>query len=209
MNILDLRSYPINEIFSFLEYKRILQICKRSNSLSKILYIKKSSYKLYYFLNNAFKKYNVIPLNLQNIYNKTFDYFENELGTEEINLIFSNFLEGLGNKFKNEIVKLSPLFDYYYEFLGIRNQQFELKLVSLYNIEKNDFLKNEKITSLDINFTISSSMEKDISTLNENLNYLLSLNKYKSISIVIIGEGIFKQNSFEHINLENLEQLKL
>ena len=91
MNILDLRSYPINEIFSFLEYKRILQICKRSNALSKILYIKKSSYKLYYFLNNTFKKYNVIPLNLQNIYNKTFDYFENELGTEEINLIFSNF----------------------------------------------------------------------------------------------------------------------
>ena len=209
MNILDLRSYPINEIFSFLEYKRILQICKRSNALSKILYIKKSSYKLYYFLNNTFKKYNVIPLNLQNIYNKTFDYFENELGTEEINLIFSNFLEGLGNKFKNAIVKLSPLFDYYYEFLGIKNQQFELKLVSLYNIEKNDFLKNEKIISLDINFTISSSMEKDISTLNENLNYLLSLNKYKSISIVIIGEGIFKQNSFEHINLENLEQLKL
>ena len=104
---------------------------------------------------------------------------------------------------------MSSLFDYYYEFLGIECQEYELRFVSLYEIEKNDFLKNEKISNLNINFTLSSSMEKDISILNENLNYILSLNKYTNISIVIVGEGIFKENSFDYINLEKLEKLQL
>ena len=210
MNIFKLGNFFINEIFLFLKYKKRLQLCQKSNLLSKILYIKKSSFKLYNFLINAFKKYNITSSNLQNIYNKTFEYFGNELGTEEINLIFSSFLESLNKTpIKEGIVKLSSLFDYYYEFLGIECQEYELRFVSLYEIEKNDFLKNEKITNLNINFTLSSSMEKDISILNENLNYILSLNKYKNISIVIVGEGIFKQKSFDYINLEKLEKLKL
>ena len=210
MNILEQGRYPVNELFSFVEYKRRLIICKRSKALSKMLYIKKGSFKLYNFLINSFKKYNILPLNLQNIYDKTFEYFENELGTEDINYIFSCFLQTLeNNPVKEGIVKLSPLFDYYYEFLGIECQEYELKLVSLYDIEKNDFLKNDKITNLDINFTISSSMEKDISILHDNLNYLLSLNKYKNISIIIVGEGVFTQKSFDYLNLEKLEKLQL
>ena len=210
MNILEQGRYPVNELFSFVEYKRRLIICKRSKALSKMLYIKKGSFKLYNFLINSFKKYNILPLNLQNIYDKTFEYFENELGTEDINYIFSCFLQTLeNNPVKEGIVKLSPLFDYYYEFLGIECQEYELKLVSLYDIEKNDFLKNDKIINLDINFTISSSMEKDISILHNNLNYLLSLNKYKNISIIIVGEGVFNQKSFDYLNLEKLEKLKL
>ena len=210
MNILEQGRYPVNELFSFVEYKRRLIICKRSKALSKMLYIKKGSFKLYNFLINSFKKYNILSLNLQNIYDKTFEYFENELGTEDINYIFSCFLQTLeNNPVKEGIVKLSPLFDYYYEFLGIECQEYELKLVSLYDIEKNDFLKNDKITNLDINFTISSSMEKDISILHDNLNYLLSLNKYKNISIIIVGEGVFTQKSFDYINLEKLEKLQL
>ena len=210
MSILRLGSYPIHELFSFLEYKRRLQICSRSNQLSKMLYIKKSSFKLYNYLINAFKKYNIFPLNLQNLYDKTFEYFENELGVEDINLIFSYFLQSLeNNPVKDGMVKLSPLFDNYYEFLGIQCPEFELKLVSLYDIEKNDCLKNEKITILNINFTISSSMEKDIPILHENLNYLLSLNQYKNIQIVIVGEGVFTQDSFDCINLEKLEKLQL
>ena len=210
MNILSQGLYPVNEIFSFIEYKRRLIICQRSKTLSKMLYIKKGSFKLYNFLINSFKKYNILSLNLQNIYDKTFEYFENELGTEDINYIFSCFLQSLDkNPVNDGIVKLSPLFDYYYEFLGIECPEYELKLVSLYDIEKNDFLKNDKIINLDINFTISSSMEKDISILHNNLNYLLSLNKYKNISIIIVGEGVFNQKSFDYLNLEKLEKLQL
>ena len=156
MNILSQGLYPVNEIFSFIEYKRRLIICQKSKALSKMLYIKKGSFKLYNFLINSFKKYNILSLNLQNIYDKTFEYFENELGTEDINYIFSCFLQSLDkNPVNDGIVKLSPLFDYYYEFLGIECPEYELKLVSLYDIEKNDFLKNDKIINLDINFTIS------------------------------------------------------
>jgi len=210
MNIFKLGNFFINEIFLFLNYKKRLQLCQKSNLLSKILCIKKSSFKLYNFLINSFKKYNITSSNLQNIYNITFEYFGNELGTEEINFIFSSFLKSLNKNPINEgIVILSSLFDYYYEFLGIECKEYELKFVSLYEIEKNDFLKNEKISNLNINFTLSSSMEKDISILNENLNFILSLNKYKNISIVIIGEGIFTEKSFDYINLEKLEKLKL
>ena len=210
MNIFSLGIYLINEIFSFLEYKRRLQICSRSNKLLKILSIKKSSFKLYNYLISFSKKYNITSFNLQNIYNKIFEYFDKELGTEEINLIFSSFKQNLPfNLIKNEMVKLSPLFNKYNEFLGIECSDFILKLVSLYEINKDNSLKNKKITALDISFTFSSSMEKDISFLQENLNYLLSLNQYKNIQIKIIGEGFFTKYSFDYINLEKLEKLHL
>ena len=210
MSLFKLGIYLINEVFSFLEYKRRLQICSRSHQLSKILSIKKPSFKLYNYLINSFKKYNISSLNLQNLYDKAFECNKKELEAKEINLIFSCFLRSLQkNPVKNQIVKLSPLFNNYYEFLDIDCDEYVLKLVSLYDIKKNNFLKNKKITSLNIKFTVSSSIEKDISFLNENLNYLLSLNQYKNIEIIIVGTGVFNQNSFDYINLDNLEKLQL
>ena len=210
MSLFKLGIYLINEVFSFLEYKRRLQICSRSHQLSKILSIKKPSFKLYNYLINSFKKYNISSLNLQNLYDKEFECNKKELEAKEINLIFSCFLRSLQkNPVKNQIVKLSPLFNNYYEFLDIDCDEYVLKLVSLYDIKKNNFLKNKKITSLNIKFTVSSSIEKDISFLNENLNYLLSLNQYKNIEIIIVGTGVFTQNSFDYINLDNLEKLQL
>ena len=210
MNLFNLGNFLINELFSFLEYKRRLQICSRSNKLLKILSIKKASFKLYHYLINLFKKYNITSFNLQNLYNKIFEYFDKDLETEEINLIFSSFIQSLPiNPIKDEMVKLSPLFTKYNEFLGIECSDFVLKLVSLYEINKNNSLKNKKITTINIKFTFSSSMEKDISILQENLNYLLSLNQYKNIQIKIIGEGIFTKYSFDYINLEKLEKIQL
>ena len=113
------------------------------------------------------------------------------------------------NPIKDERVKLSPLFNRYNEFLGIECSDYVLKLVSLYGININNSLKNKKITALDINFTFSFSMQKDISILQENLNYLLSLNQYKNIQIKIFVDGILTKYSFDYINLENLERLKL
>ena len=210
MNIFSLGIYLIKELFSFLEYKRRLQISSRSNKLLKILSIKKASFKLYNYLIKFFKKYNITSFNLQNLYNKIFEYFDKELGTEEINLIFSSFIRSLPiNPIKDEMIKLSPLFNKYNEFLGIEFSDYILKLVSLYGINKNNSLKNKNITALDINTTFSFSMKKDISILQENLNYLLSLNQYKNIQIKIFGEGILTKYSFDYINLEKLEKLKL
>jgi len=120
MNIFSLGIYLIKELFSFLEYKRRLQISSRSNKLLKILSIKKASFKLYNYLIKFFKKYKITSFNLQNLYNKIFEYFDKELDTEEINLIFSSFIQILPIiSIKNEIIKLSPLFSKYNEFLGI------------------------------------------------------------------------------------------
>ena len=147
---------------------------------------------------------------MQNIYNKIFEYFDNDLGIKDINLIFSSFIKSLPiNPAKDEMVKLSPLFNKCNEFLGIDYSDYSLKLVSLYGINKNNSLKNIKITSLDINFTFSLSMKEDSYILQENLFYLLSLNQYKNIQIIIIDEGIFTKYSFDYINLEKLEKLKL
>ena len=211
MSLFTLGIYPINIIFSFLEFKKRLQICSRSNKLLKTIYIKKAAYKLYNHLIKSFKKYNISSSNLQNLYDKTFEYYKDKLGKEDINQIFSYFLKSLEKNFINDgPIILSPLFKYYNEFLGIECiLEYELKLVSLYEIEKNNFLKNEKITSLNISFTVSSSMEKDLPILHENLNYLLSLNKYKNIEIIIISEAFFTQDSFDCINLEKLEKLQL
>ena len=211
MSLFVLGIYPINIIFSYLEYKKRLQICLRSNKLLKILYIKKAAFKLYNHLINSFKKYNISSSNLQNLYDKIFEIYKNELEKEDINKIFSYFLQSLDNNFmKNGPAKLNPLFKYYNEFLGIEYiSEYELKLVSLYEIEKNNVLKNEKITSLNINCTVSSSMEKEIPIIQKNLNYLLSLNKYKNIEIIIISEGFFTQDSFDCINLEKLQKLQL
>ena len=211
MNIFHLGIYAINELFSFLEYKKRLQICKISKRLLKILYIKKASFKLYNFLINSFAKYNISSLNLQNIYEKTFEYFKKDLEAKEINLIISYFLHSLpkNHPVKEGMIKLNPLFKNYHEFLNIDCQDFVLKFVSLYDIPKNNLLKNEKITSLDINFTVSSSMEKEIPIISENLNYLLSLNQYKNIQIIIVGEEVFTQDSFDYINLDKLEKLQL
>lgn len=107
------------------------------------------------------------------------------------------------------MIKLSPLFNKYNEFLGIEYSDYVLKLVSLYGISKNNSLKNKNIIALDINLTFSFSMQKDISILQENLNYILSLNHYKNIQIKIFGEGILTKYSFDYINLEKLEKLKL
>ena len=210
MSIFKLGIYSINELFSFLEYKKRLQICSRSNRLSKILNIKKAFFRLYYFLIITFRKYNISALNLQNIYDRIFENFKKDLETKEINQIFSCFLQSLqNNPVKNQIVKLSPLFNYYCEFLDIDCPEYELKLVTLYDIKKSHVIKNKKISSLDINFTVSSSMEKDILFLRKELNNFLSLNQYKNIHITIVGEGVFTKESFDFINLEKLEKLQL
>ena len=210
MSIFKLGIYSINELFSFLEYKKRLQVCSRSNRLSKILNIKKTFFRLYYFLIITFRKYNISALNLQNIYDRIFENFKKDLETKEINQIFSCFLQSLqNNPVKTQIVKISPLFNYYCEFLDIDCPEYELKLVTLYDIKKSHVIKNKKISSLDINFTVSSSMKKDILFLRKELNNFLSLNQYKNIHITIVGEGVFTKESFDFINLEKLEKLQL
>lgn len=215
MNLKILSSNLVNEIFSYIDYKRYLKLCQKTKIFLKLLNMNASDFQLFNLIKDLFNENIITKDTFQNYYERLFIQMNKpspEKINKNLNLFFNSFsFEKESLILKNKELKANIQLPHFSNFIEL-NFNFYLYIYSLFEIKIDpSFERNiEKIKKLYIEILPETSIYKiNKKEAIEKLNYVLNENKYEEITLIIKEKDFITKESLLKIKFNNLKKLTL